>query len=258
MIEQALEGVDAAIALGSSSSLNTVRAALNSLQPGVSAASARQLLPVMAAASLDGPVLQVGSGSAVAVDAVLPESALAANRPPAIAGTPPTSAAQDTFFQFIPSANDADGDRLTFSLTNGPAWLDFSASTGEMFGMPGVADIGTYSNIRMSVTDGQATTSLPLFSISVAAAMPPTFNSPPVISGTPASSVPQETAYGFVPGVSDADSDTLTFTITNRPIWAAFDSMTGELTGTPGASDVGTYASIRIRVSDGQSTVGLP
>jgi hypothetical protein len=49
----------------------------------------------------------------------------------------------------------------------------------------------------------------------------------------------------------------LTFSIQNRPAWASFNTSTGRLTGTPTASDVGTYSDIRITVSDGTVSVAL-
>jgi hypothetical protein len=42
----------------------------------------------------------------------------------------------------------------------------------------------------------------------------------------------------------------LTFSITNRPAWAAFNTTTGRLQGTP--KPAGTYSNIVIRVSDGR------
>lgn len=64
--------------------------------------------------------------------------------------------------------------------------------------------------------------------------------------------------YSFQPSASDADGDTLNFTISNKPAWASFNSATGRLSGTPGAANVGTYGNIVIAVSDGKSNSALP
>ena len=80
-------------------------------------------------------------------------------------------------------------------------------------------------------------------------------NTAPTISGSPAPSVTIGNSYVFQPTASDADNDPLTFSISNRPSWASFNSSTGRLSGTPGS--VGTFSNIRISVSDGQSTVAL-
>ena len=76
-------------------------------------------------------------------------------------------------------------------------------------------------------------------------------NDPPEISGTPATSVNEDSPYSFTPSASDPDiSDSLTFDINNKPDWADFSTSTGSLTGTPDNGDVGTSQPITIGVSD--------
>ncbi len=87
---------------------------------------------------------------------------------------------------------------------------------------------------------------------------PAAANGAPVISGTPATMVLMSNTYAFTPTASDPDNDTLNFSVQNKPIWAQFDSTTGELTGTPLLSDVGTYPDIVLSVSDGGLSSGLP
>jgi len=84
-----------------------------------------------------------------------------------------------------------------------------------------------------------------------------TGNRAPTISGTPAAQVMQNSAYSFTPTAADADNNTLTFSVTNLPAWAAFNTSTGALTGTPTPSNVGNYQNIVISVSDGTATVSL-
>ena len=91
------------------------------------------------------------------------------NVPPVISGTPPTSVTAGSSYMFQPDATDADGDRLRFSIANMPAWANFSGKTGELSGTPGSADVGTYSNIVISVSDRTTSTSLAAFSIQVEA-----------------------------------------------------------------------------------------
>ncbi len=73
----------------------------------------------------------------------------------------------------------------------------------------------------------------------------------PTIRGTPAVEATVETTYRFQPRAYDEDGDKLRFAISNRPAWATFDPATGRLSGTPGRDAVGSYADIRIRVTDG-------
>ncbi len=73
----------------------------------------------------------------------------------------------------------------------------------------------------------------------------------PSFTNSPATSTLAGTAYSYVPTISDVDlGDTHTFTITNMPSWASFDTITGTLSGTPTSSDAGTFANISIRVTD--------
>jgi hypothetical protein len=94
--------------------------------------------------------------------------------------------------------------------------------------------------------------------VSAAPSQPPptTPNRAPTISGTPATTATVGVAYSFQPSASDADGDTLAWTIENRPAWLTFNTATGRLSGTPSAT--GTASSIVIRVSDGTASAALP
>jgi hypothetical protein len=103
------------------------------------------------------------------IDAATVSFEATANTAPAINGSPATNVIVGNNYVFQPGASDADGDPLTFSISNRPSWAGFDSSTGRLSGTPGSA--GTFSNIRISVSDGQATAALPAFSI-IAAAPP--------------------------------------------------------------------------------------
>ena len=89
-----------------------------------------------------------------------------------------------------------------------------------------------------------ALASVSLLSSSLASA-----NTPPTIRGAPATSVMVRHAYAFQPSAVDSDHDELTFSISNKPWWAAFNRSTGRLSGTPGHPS--TFGNIGICVSDG-------
>jgi len=177
-----------------------------------------------------------------------------ANRAPTISGTPALSVTAGQTYSFQPAAADADNDTLGFSIQNKPAWATFSSVTGQLSGTPTATNVGTYANIVISVSDGKASVALAPFAVTVNAAP----NAAPTISGTPATTVNVGSAYAFRPSAVDADGDTLTFSITNRPEWAAFSSASGQLSGTPAAANVGTYSNIVISASDGQASAALP
>jgi hypothetical protein len=175
------------------------------------------------------------------------------NRAPSISGTPAGTVVAGEPYSFAPSATDPDGDALTFSVSNKPAWATFSASTGRLSGTPTSAAAGEYVDIVIRVSDGKATSSLPAFGIVVSVA-----NSAPTISGTPAAKVTAGQPYSFVPRASDVDGDALTFSVSNKPAWASFNTATGGLSGTPDSGSTGTYSGIKISVSDGTLSASLP
>lgn len=82
-------------------------------------------------------------------------------------------------------------------------------------------------------------------------------NSAPTISGSPPPSVVEGTAYSFVPTASDPDGDTMTFSISNQPVWASFNTVTGALSGVPTTNDLGMHNGISVSVSDGQASASL-
>ncbi|WP_170111793.1 Ig-like domain-containing protein [Photobacterium frigidiphilum] len=178
----------------------------------------------------------------------------AVNDVPTLSGTPNTEIAQGESYSFIPQANDVDEDTLTFSITNRPAWLTFDESSGVLSGTANNADVGTYLNIEMSVSDGQETAALPAFAITVT-----NVNDAPTITGSPSTHVNEDETYTFTPQVDDIDTnDALSFSIINKPSWANFDVSTGTLSGTPTNNDVGLVSNIVISATDGEESVALP
>ena len=176
------------------------------------------------------------------------------NIAPSISGEPPTSVFENSLYNFVPSASDPNGDTLSFSIANRPAWANFNSSTGQLQGTPAAGDVATTSNIQINVSDGKDSRSLPTFSITVNSVP----NQPPTISGTPARQVTDGTSYIFTPSASDPDGDAVRFDIQDRPSWASFNSNNGQLAGTPGQVDLGIYENILITVTDGEYSTQLP
>jgi Putative Ig domain len=89
------------------------------------------------------------------------------NRAPTISGVPDAEINVGKLYSFTPVASDPDGDTLTFSVSNAPAWAVFSPSTGTLDGIPSSVNIGDFADIVISVSDGSATDSLPPYAITV-------------------------------------------------------------------------------------------
>jgi hypothetical protein len=56
---------------------------------------------------------------------------------------------------------------LTFRIENRPVWATFESTTGRLHGRPSASDIGQYTDIAISVTDGSASAALDPFSLTV-------------------------------------------------------------------------------------------
>jgi len=163
---------------------------------------------------------------------------------PTISGTPATNVTTSNAYNFIPTATFAEN----FSIVNKPSWANFNTATGALTGTPSTANVGSYSNIVIIATNSTGTVSLPAFSITVSA--PPL----PAISGAPETIVIVGTVYSFIPIATNA----ISFSISNKPTWATFNSTTGALTGTPASGNVGTYSNIVISAMNVTGSASLP
>lgn len=182
---------------------------------------------------------------------------------PVIFGDPSTNAVVGSQYSFLPEASDDDGDILTFSIGNEPSWAEFDTATGRLQGVPQSGDVGEDRDILISVTDGNSVVSLPAFTIAVTTAPQGDDgggdgSAAPKVSGEPNEFVVAGSTYAFQPAASDADGDTLSWSIVNKPAWASFNPATGRLEGLPTSAHVGQSAPIELSVSDGSSIAALP
>lgn len=121
---------------------------------------------ILAAMALAG----CGGGGGDSEKPAAPATGTGANSAPTIQGSPSTSVAAGQAYSFQPTASDPDGDSLTFSVSGLPAWAAFNTATGKISGTPTGADVATYSNIRVTVSDGKGgSASTGMFAITVTA-----------------------------------------------------------------------------------------
>jgi hypothetical protein len=188
-------------------------------------------------------------------------SSTARNRAPTLHGTASRPIFVGQTYRFQPTAQDADGDTVTFTIANKPAWATFNSRTGLLTGTPNAKQAGFYHDIRIAATDGKAVTRLSAFMIYVkhapARSSSTAPNHAPTIHGTAPRPIFAGQTYRFQPTAQDADGDRVTFTIANKPGWATFDSRTGLLTGTPNGKQTGFYKEIEIAATDGKAVTPL-
>jgi hypothetical protein len=124
-----------------------------------------------AAAVYTGIVISVSDG---ALSASLPGFSITvndvvSNSPPTIGGSPTTDVNVGQNYSFTPTASDPDNDTLSFTESGLPSWASFDDTTGKISGTPDAGDVGVYSNISITVSDGQADDTLGPFTITVQA-----------------------------------------------------------------------------------------
>lgn len=105
-----------------------------------------------------------GGADSASGDAPPPSSGNAA---PTIGGTPGATVVAGQAYSFQPSAADANGDQLTFTVANLPGWATFTAATGRISGTPTAAQVGSYGSISITVSDGTANATVGPFAINV-------------------------------------------------------------------------------------------
>ena len=169
---------------------------------------------------------------------------------PQIFGTPTQGAELVAVIGGIKDADGADGPFTYQWLGAGSA---ISGAT-DTFLVLTQAQVGQTITVTVSYTDGgdtdESLTSAPTGVVA-------NVNDAPTITGTPTTTVAQDAEYSFTPTGTDVDGDTLTYSMTNTPPWAAFNTATGTLSGTPTNTHIGITEGIFITVSDGTLTASL-
>jgi hypothetical protein len=103
----------------------------------------------------------------VGLPGTLQNTVTAVNRAPLIGGKPLNAVLYGATYSFEPTAYDPEGVSLTFEIANRPAWASFDPATGKLRGAPGMADIGSYEGVAISVSDGTYKTTLRPFRVDV-------------------------------------------------------------------------------------------
>lgn len=105
-----------------------------------------------------------------------------------VSGSPSTTATVGTVYSFQPTATVPSGKTVTYTVYNKPSWMSFNSSTGRLYGTPTAASVGTYRWVQIEGSDGQATSWLPSYTLTVdasTATTPPPSTGAVTISWTP-------------------------------------------------------------------------
>ncbi|MDP3992074.1 MAG: putative Ig domain-containing protein [Nanoarchaeota archaeon] len=176
-----------------------------------------------------------------------------ANNPP-VANSQSITTNKNTPVSIMLTASDTDNDALTFSIVSNPSHgtlSNFNSTSGMVTYTPNVNHTGSDS-FTFKVNDGTADSNVATVSITV---NPVGVNNPPIITSTPVTQVDEGANYVYDVNATDADGDTLTYSLTQAPSWLSINSATGLITGTAQNVNADTPFNVTITVSDGTASV---
>lgn len=130
--------------------------------------SVRAFLPAAVLAFCHG----CGGGGSESAPASLGMSSTppASNQSPTISGDANAYARVGRTYEFQPTFNDADHDKLTFTAENLPPWASIDTTSGRITGTPAAGDLGEYEDITITVADASHRAVTRPFSITVLSA----------------------------------------------------------------------------------------
>jgi len=146
------------------------------------------------------------------------------------------------------SATDADGDSLLYSATGLPLGLTIDTATGVISGVLAPVTVGGH-NVTVSVFDGYVTESVN-FTWTVNSAGT---NHPPLITAPSSQTNIEGDVISLPVSASDADADTLYFSISGLPAGLSIDPQTGVISGTISLATSGNYL-VKVSVNDAATT----
>ncbi|MBU0713123.1 putative Ig domain-containing protein [bacterium] len=172
----------------------------------------------------------------------------ATNLNPEISSSPPTTATENTAYQYDVQSNEEGIGNVTYSLTTAPDWLSINASTGLIQGTPGNPNVGDH-DVVVRVDDGNGGVYTQSWTITVS-------NTNPTIITEVLDPATEDSAYSFQIDYIPINEGDHTFAIHgDKPAWLSINALNGLLSGTPINSQVGSD-SIMVRITDDHGGYG--
>jgi len=160
-----------------------------------------------------------------------------------ITSIPDTATLEDLPYTYTVTAEDEEGDILSYRAPVLPVWLSFDTVTHRLFGTPGNEHVGE-NIVALTINDGTVS-AVHSFIITVE-----NVNDCPLITSVPVTQARPGTAYLYTIIAEDGDGDAVTYQALVLPGWLTFNPTTHTLSATPGEEDIGDQF-VTVRVSDG-------
>ncbi|GAA6619287.1 putative Ig domain-containing protein [Scytonema sp. NUACC26] len=169
------------------------------------------------------------------------------NQKPSIQSQPVTEIIGGQQYRYDVDATDPNSDVLTYKLLSSPVDTTIDSKTGLITWNTLTTNKGNHT-ILVEANDSRGGVTTQQFALSVIDAPP---NRPPVFTSTPIVDAAINTNYTYQALAKDADNDTLTFSLVNKPEGMTVNPSTGVVSWTPNGNQLNTY-DVTLAVTDGK------
>lgn len=163
---------------------------------------------------------------------------------PSFTSLPVTTATEGVAYNYDVDATDPDGDTLIYSLVTAPTGMIIDSVSGLIDWTPDGGHLGVH-DVSVQVDDGNGGVATQNYRLTVEAQP----NGAPSIDSTPVTSATESLVYNYDVDATDADGDTLVFTLVSAPSGMSIDSASGLIAWNPGETDIGTV-NVSVSVED--------
>jgi hypothetical protein len=168
------------------------------------------------------------------------------NQPPVLDPIGNRTVTEGATLTFQINATDPDGNPLTYSASSLPSGASFDPPSRTFTWTPDYTQAGSYPGVHFAVSDGNGGSDFEDITITVT-----NTNRPPVLAAIGNRSVAEGGTLTFTVSASDPDGDPLTYSASNLPSGATFDTVTRTFTWTPDNTQSGSYPGVTFNVNDG-------
>ncbi|WP_243146923.1 putative Ig domain-containing protein [Scytonema sp. UIC 10036] len=169
------------------------------------------------------------------------------NQKPSIQSQPITEIIGGQQYRYDVDATDLGGDVLTYKLLSSPVGTTIDSKTGLITWNTLTTNKGNHT-ILVEANDNRGGVTTQQFALSVIDVPP---NRPPVFTSVPIVDAAINTNYTYQAIAKDADRDTLTFSLVNKPEGMTVNPSTGVVSWTPNGNQLNTY-DVTLAVTDGK------
>ncbi len=170
------------------------------------------------------------------------------NRPPELEVIGNQTVEENETLTVDVNATDPDGDALIYSCNRTDLFTNFNPTTGIGSWTTDYDEAGIYC-VDFGVSDGKGGIDNETVTITVE-----DVNRPPELDGIGDKSVNESGLLEFTVNATDLDEDELTYSVSNLPSGATFNSTTREFAWIPAFGQAGVYHDVSFEVTDGELT----